>query len=313
MTPALSIRNLTKTYKNGLTALKSIDLDVQVGDFFALLGPNGAGKSTTIGIVSSLINKTGGKVFIFGKDSDTEFAQARAYLGLVPQEFNFNMFEPVLEIVVNQAGYYGIERRRAHAAAEGCLRRLGLWEKRNTAARELSGGMKRRLMIARALLHEPRLLVLDEPTTGLDPQVRQEIWQRLEELRRQSRLTILLSTHYMEEAEKLCDRLLIINRGRIVATGSPSDLISQYVSHYALEVRDPRGLPLHPLDPHRDGARAVARTGAHFYFAESPEQLTPLMKFYEGRRMLLRPSTLEDAFLDLVGEDDWKGEMAEGV
>jgi lipooligosaccharide transport system ATP-binding protein len=162
------------------------------------------------------------------------------------------------------------------------------------------------LMIARALLHEPRLLALDEPTTGLDPQVRQEIWQRLEELRRRSRITILLSTHYMEEAEKLCDRLLIINRGRILATGAPRQLISESVAHYTLEVRDTLDLQL--VHQSLNGVRAVARTGAHFYFADTPEQLTPLLRFYEGRRVLLRPSNLEDAFLDLIGEDpSWEG------
>jgi ABC-2 type transport system ATP-binding protein len=251
MTPALSIRNLTKTYKNGLTALKDVNLDVQVGDFFALLGPNGAGKSTTIGIVSSLINKTGGKVFIFGKDIDTEFAQARAYLGLVPQEFNFNMFEPVLEIVVNQAGYYGIERRRAHAAAEDCLRRLGLWEKRNTAARELSGGMKRRLMIARALVHDPKLLILDEPTAGVDIETRRSMWQFLRTTNGNG-TTIILTTHYLEEAESLCRNIAIIDGGRLIENTSMRRLldtlhVETFIFYLRNSIQVPPVLPGHAI------------------------------------------------------------------
>jgi ABC-2 type transport system ATP-binding protein len=239
MIPALSIKNLTKTYKTGLTALKGIDLNVREGDFFALLGPNGAGKSTTIGIVSSLINKSGGKVFIFGRDIDTEFAEARSYLGLVPQEFNFNVFEPILEIVVNQAGYYGIERRRAHAAAEDCLKRLGLWEKRHSAARELSGGMKRRLMIARALVHAPRLLILDEPTAGVDIETRRSMWDFLRKINAEG-ATIILTTHYLEEAESLCRSIAIIDDGVLVENTSMRRLLDTlHLETFVLYLRNP--------------------------------------------------------------------------
>jgi ABC-2 type transport system ATP-binding protein len=244
MASALSIRNLTKTYKNGPTALKGISLSVHEGDFFALLGPNGAGKSTTIGIVSSLINKTDGKVFIFGKDIDTDFAEARSYLGLVPQEFNFNVFEPIFEIVVNQAGYYGIERRRAYSAAEDCLKRLGLWEKRHARARELSGGMKRRLMIARALVHGPRLLILDEPTAGVDIETRRSMWDFLRKINAEG-TTIILTTHYLEEAESLCRSIAIIDGGLLIENTSMRRLLDTlHLETFVLYLRDPiRFLP----------------------------------------------------------------------
>jgi len=226
MTTALSIRNLTKTYSNGLTALKGIDLDVEEGDFFALLGPNGAGKSTTIGIISSLVNKSGGTVRIFDKDIDTDFAAAKTYLGLVPQEFNFNMFEPVVEIVANQAGYYGLDRDLAYQRAEKYLRQLGLWEQRRQMARSLSGGMKRRLMIARALVHEPRLLILDEPTAGVDIEIRRSMWQFLREINARG-TTIILTTHYLEEAESLCRHIAIIDHGCIVENTSMKRLLAK--------------------------------------------------------------------------------------
>ncbi len=219
MTTALSIQNLCKTYKNGFTALRGIDLAVEQGDFFALLGPNGAGKSTTIGIISSLINKSSGKVFIFGKDMDTEFTEAKAFIGLVPQEFNFNMFEPAGEIVVNQAGYFGIDRKNAWRKAEISLRQLGLWDKRKNIARELSGGMKRRLMIARALVHSPRLLILDEPTAGVDIEVRRSMWEFLRKINAEG-TTIILTTHYLEEAESLCRNIAIIDDGILIENTS---------------------------------------------------------------------------------------------
>jgi ABC-2 type transport system ATP-binding protein len=226
MVKALSIRNLTKTYANGFSALKGIDLDVAQGDFFALLGPNGAGKSTTIGVISSLITKTGGKVLIFGRDIDTQFAEARAHLGLVPQEVNFNQFEPVVEIVANQGGYYGIGRRLALQRAERYLRQLGLWDKRNAMARTLSGGQKRRLMIARALVHEPELLILDEPTAGVDIEVRRSMWAFLREINARG-TTIILTTHYLEEAESLCRHIAIIDQGLLVENTSMRDLLSR--------------------------------------------------------------------------------------
>ncbi len=230
MIPALSLHNLPKVYKNGITALHEIDLEVAPGDFFALLGPNGAGKSTTIGIVSSLVNKTGGTVQVFGHDIDTDLAAAKECIGLVPQEFNFNIFEPVVEIVVNQAGYYGIPRRLAFERAERYLNQLGLWDRRHDQARLLSGGMKRRLMIARALVHEPRLLILDEPTAGVDIEIRHSMWSFLSEINAAG-TTIILTTHYLEEAERLCRNIAIIDNGRIVENTSMRQLLSRMSSH----------------------------------------------------------------------------------
>jgi ABC-2 type transport system ATP-binding protein len=211
---ALSIRNLTKTYRNGVQALKGIDLDVQEGDFFALLGPNGAGKTTTIGIVTSLVNKTGGAVSVFGHDLDTDLEAAKSCIGIVPQEINFNQFETPETIVVNQAGFYGIPRAVARERAEKYLKQLQLWDKREAMSRTLSGGMKRRLMIARALVHEPRLLILDEPTAGVDIEIRRTMWEFLRGINAQG-VTIILTTHYLEEAENLCRHVAIIDQGRI--------------------------------------------------------------------------------------------------
>lgn len=226
MTAALQIRGLTKTYGKDVQALKGIDLDVQPGDFFALLGPNGAGKSTTIGVICSLVKKSAGKVSVFGQDIDTNFSLAKEYLGVVPQEFNFNMFEKVQDIVTNQAGYYGIPIGLAKERAEKYLRQLGLWEKRDTSSRGLSGGMKRRLMIARALVHEPRLLILDEPTAGVDIELRRSMWEFLKEINEQG-TTIILTTHYLEEAESLCRNIAIINHGEIVENTSVKELLKQ--------------------------------------------------------------------------------------
>jgi len=212
---ALSLQGLTKTYKNGVQALKGIDLDVEEGDFFALLGPNGAGKTTAIGIVMSLVNKTAGKVRVFDHDIDTDLAAAKACIGLVPQEVNFNMFETVSTILLNQAGFYGMPRHVATDRMEKYLHKLQLWEKRNAVARGLSGGMKRRLMIVRALLHEPRLLILDEPTAGVDIEVRRSMWEFIREVNAAG-TTIILTTHYLEEAENLCRHVAIINQGRII-------------------------------------------------------------------------------------------------
>lgn len=211
---ALHIEQLTKTYPKGLQAVSGIDLSVEEGDFFALLGPNGAGKSTTIGVICSLLNKTSGKVEIFGHDLDTEREAAKACIGLVPQEFNFNVFDPVGRIVTNQAGYYGIPQKEAARRAERVLKQLELWDKRRAQARSLSGGMKRRLMIARALVHHPRLLILDEPTAGVDIEIRHSMWDFLREINQQG-TTIILTTHYLEEAENLCRNIAIINQGRI--------------------------------------------------------------------------------------------------
>jgi ABC-2 type transport system ATP-binding protein len=211
---ALSIRGLTKTYGNGVQALKGIDLDVEEGEFCALLGPNGAGKTTTIGIVTSLVNKTGGTVSVFGHDIDRELTLAKSCIGLVPQEVNLNLFEKVLNIVVTQAGYYGLPRPVAEARAERYLTQLQLWDRRNEIARNLSGGMKRRLMIARALIHEPRLLILDEPTAGVDIEIRRSMWEFLRRINAEG-TTIILTTHYLEEAESLCRHVAIIDDGEI--------------------------------------------------------------------------------------------------
>ncbi|MCK2183646.1 ABC transporter ATP-binding protein [Halomonas getboli] len=225
--PALSIRGLTKVYGNGFQALKGIDLDVAQGDFYALLGPNGAGKSTTLGVVCSLVQKTAGKVSIFGIDIDKDFAKAKYHLGVVPQEFNFNQFEKVIDIVLAQAGYYGMSRREALPRAEELLRDLGLWDKRNGSARMLSGGMKRRLMIARALMHRPKLLILDEPTAGVDIELRRSMWEYMRRINEKEGTTIILTTHYLEEAESLCRRVGIINHGEIIRDTSVRDLLAE--------------------------------------------------------------------------------------
>lgn len=224
MSLALSISDLKKTYKGGIEALCGVQLEVQEGDFFALLGPNGAGKSTTIGIICSLINKSSGNVKVFGHDIDFDLEAAKSCIGLVPQEFNFNQFELVFEIVVNQAGYYGIDRKIAGVRAEKYLKQLGLWDKRREMARELSGGMKRRLMIARALVHEPRLLILDEPTAGVDIEIRRSMWKFLREINEQG-TTIILTTHYLEEAESLCKHIAIIDKGLTIESTNMSDLL----------------------------------------------------------------------------------------
>jgi len=226
MSLALSISGLHKTYSTGTQALKGVDLDVQEGDFFALLGPNGAGKSTTIGIICSLINKSAGKVSVFEHDIDTAMEAAKSCIGLVPQEFNFNQFELVGEIVINQAGYYGIDRKLASQRAEKYLKKLDLWDRRKDMARELSGGMKRRLMIARALVHEPKLLILDEPTAGVDIEIRRSMWDFLKEINRQG-TTIILTTHYLEEAENLCKHIAIINNGVTIESTEMKQLLAK--------------------------------------------------------------------------------------
>lgn len=224
MIPALTIENLSKVYDNGFEALKGISLDVKQGDFFALLGPNGAGKSTTIGIICSLVSKTGGRVSVFDVDIDEDFPAAKKYIGIVPQEFNFNMFENVLDIVVNQGGYYGMPRELALERAEKYLKALGLWDKKGVASRTLSGGMKRRLLIARALVHEPKLLILDEPTAGVDIEMRRSMWDFLKQIN-EAGTTIILTTHYLEEAEALCRHIAIINNGEIVEHTSIRELL----------------------------------------------------------------------------------------
>ena len=233
---ALSIQNLKKTYKNGFQALKGVDLEVESGDFFALLGPNGAGKSTMIGIISSLVTKSSGSVGIFGHDLDKDNERAKACIGLVPQEVNFNQFETVRNVVMNQAGYYGIPRKQAAAQTEQCLKQMDLWDKRDTVSRRLSGGMKRRLMIARAMVHAPRLLILDEPTAGVDIEIRRAMWQMMQEVNQQG-TTIILTTHYLEEAESLCRNIAIINNGEIIEKSAMNDLLNRiHIDHFVLDI-----------------------------------------------------------------------------
>ena len=240
-TAALSIAGLKKVYADGFTALKGIDLEVKEGDFFALLGPNGAGKSTTIGIICSLVRKTEGSVKIFGIDVDKDFAAAKRLIGVVPQEFNFSIFEKVGDIIEVQAGFYGLSLREGALNTEKYLKRLGLWDKRNAQARYLSGGMKRRLMIARALVHEPQLLILDEPTAGVDIEIRRSMWAFLEEMNRAG-TTIILTTHYLEEAESLCRNIAIIDHGEIVENTSMRALLGQLTTEtFVVDLAEPVG------------------------------------------------------------------------
>lgn len=301
---ALDIKGLTKTYKGGVKALKGVDLSVQEGDFFALLGPNGAGKSTTIGIISSLVNQTGGTVSVFGYDLTTQKEQAKACIGLVPQEFNFNQFETVLQIVLNQAGYYGVPRSIAKERAKKYLAKLDLWEKRDARARELSGGMKRRLMIARALMHEPKLLILDEPTAGVDIEIRRAMWLFLEEINREG-ITIILTTHYLEEAEMLCRNIAIINKGTIVENTSMKSLLSKLnVETFVLDVQQQEqssmdALTLHGVD-HRWGDNHTLEVdvekaeGLNPVFTQLSEQGVQVMS------MRNKSNRLEELFVRLV-------------
>ena len=236
---ALSIHNLVKTYDNGVQALKGIDFEVDEGEFCALLGPNGAGKTTTIGIVTSLVNKTSGTVTVFGHDIDREIDLAKSCIGVVPQELNFNQFERVFDILVNQAGFYGIPRGLARQRTEKYLQQLSLWDKRNEMSRTLSGGMKRRLMIARALVHEPKLLILDEPTAGVDIEIRRSMWDFLRKINQEG-ISIILTTHYLEEAENLCRRVAIIDHGKIIEQGSTRELLSKlHTETFVLNLREP--------------------------------------------------------------------------
>jgi len=299
LTSVVQARKLTKIYDKQ-KAVDGIDFSVGRGETFGLLGPNGAGKSTTMRMIACRTPLTSGELLVEGRDVRTQGREIRELIGVVPQD---NNLDPDLNVIRNltiYASYYGIPTRQATQRAGELLDFIGMTGRADARIDQLSGGMKRRLMIARALLHEPRLLVLDEPTTGLDPQVRQEIWQKLEELRRVSGVTILLSTHYMDEAEKLCERLVVIDHGRILASGTPRDLVLSKVSRYALEVRDVGDLPLRPTE---NGITAVRRNNAHFYFAPEAGMLTPFMREYEGRRRMIRLSNLEDVFLQLVSEE----------
>lgn len=304
MTYALEIEGLLKNYGDGFQALKGIDLRVAEGDFFALLGPNGAGKSTTLGIVSSLVNKTAGKVRVFGHDMDTDLSRAKLSLGVVPQEFNFNQFEKAFDVVTTQAGYYGIPLRQAKASAEKYLKKLGLWEKRDTPARMLSGGMKRRLMIARALVHEPKLLILDEPTAGVDIELRRSMWQFLEDINRQG-TTIILTTHYLEEAEALCRNIAIIDRGEIIRNTSKRDLLQQLsVETFLLDTENalagPPDLPGFEVKLDDDGALEVEvskGTSLNALFIELEKQGIRVLS------MRTKANRLEELFVRMVEEN----------
>lgn len=298
--PVVVAHGLTKIYDKR-RAVDGVDFTVEQGETFGLLGPNGAGKSTTMRMIACRTPLSSGDLFVEGLDVTTQGRQIRSVIGVVPQDNNLDPDMNVRRNLMVYASYYRMSKAQAAQRCDELLDFVGLSKRADAKIDHLSGGLKRRLMIARALLHNPRLLVLDEPTTGLDPQVRQEIWQKLEELRRVSGVTILLSTHYMEEAEKLCERLVVMDHGRILATGSPRDLVLSKVSRYALEVRDAGDLPLHPTS---DRVTAVARNSAHFYFAAEADMLTPIMKEYEGRRRMIRLSNLEDVFLQLVSDNE---------
>ncbi|MGB0866617.1 MAG: ABC transporter ATP-binding protein [Granulosicoccaceae bacterium] len=304
MEKALHLQQLRKTYEGGFEAVKGVDLSVEAGDFFALLGPNGAGKSTTIGLISSLITKTSGRIQIFGHDLDTDQEAAKRCLGLVPQEFNFNSFEPAVEILIHQAGFYGIPRSQARERAEQCLEMLGLQDKRRTPPLKLSGGMKRRLMIARALVHQPKLLILDEPTAGVDIEIRRATWELLQQLN-EAGTTIILTTHYLEEAESLCRNVAIIDHGEIVEQGEVADLLSKAMAEtFVFDIREQRHhdlqLQAYSLNRYTDTRLEV----------EVPrgQSLNALFAELQGKgievlSMRNKTNRLEEFFLRLVSRD----------
>jgi ABC-2 type transport system ATP-binding protein len=302
MTSALNINNLSKTYNGNFEALKGIDLSVDESDFFALLGPNGAGKSTCIGIICSLIQKTAGQVDVFGNDIFLEPEQTKKLVGLVPQEFNFNIFEPIEEIIINQAGYYGIRRTESYQRTKTLLKQLSLWDKQGQMARELSGGMKRRLMIARALVHRPKLLILDEPTAGVDIEIRRSMWDFLKEINQQG-TTIILTTHYLEEAENLCRNIAIINQGNIVENTTMKKLLSQLdTEHFILDLNQSFSGELPKISPY-----VLSRIDDSTIEVESPKnsnlnQLFEKLTEHNISINSLRNKTnrLEELFLRLV-------------
>jgi len=302
---ALEITDLKKTYKSKsrtVEALKGISLNVQKGDFFALLGPNGAGKSTTIGVIASLVNKSSGTVKVFGHDIDTDLEKAKSQIGLVPQEFNFNQFETVQQIVVNQAGYYGVSRDVAIERAEKYLKKTDLWEKRNSQARTLSGGMKRRLMIARALMHEPQLLILDEPTAGVDIEIRRSMWEFLQELNEQG-ITIILTTHYLEEAEMLCRNIAIIDKGVIGENTNMKALLAKLnVETFILDTEQfeqppvLEGFKYEIKDNHTIEVEVAKEQGLNPVFSQLSEQEIQVLS------MRNKANRLEELFIRLVEE-----------
>ncbi|MFT6329460.1 MAG: ABC-2 type transport system ATP-binding protein [Bermanella sp.] len=304
---ALDIKGLAKTYKGGVQALKGIDLTVEEGDFFALLGPNGAGKSTAIGIISSLVNKSSGSVKVFEHDLATDIVNAKSCIGLVPQEFNFNQFETLFQIVVNQAGYYGVPRSIAKERAEKYLKQLDLWDKRNSAGRELSGGMKRRLMIARALMHEPRMLILDEPTAGVDIEVRRSMWTFLKKINEEG-ITIILTTHYLEEAEMLCRNIAIIDEGKIVKNTSMKALLATLnVETYVFDIASGanqisiEGFETRANDDQTLEVDVLKKGGLNPVFEELSKQNIEVMS------MRNKSNRLEELFVRLVEANQAKG------
>ncbi len=298
---ALQIKQLEKTYRNGLVALHGIDLDVQQGDFFALLGPNGAGKSTTIGIICGLVNKAGGTICVFGRNLETETNAAKSLIGIVPQEINFSQFETCLDIVVNQGGYYGVKRKVALQRAEKYLTQLGLWERRHERSRNLSGGMKRRLMIARALVHEPAMLILDEPTAGIDVELRRSTWDFLINLN-QSGTTIVLTTHYLDEAESLCKNIAIIDKGRIIENTSMKKLLAKLNKEtFIFDLIAPlEKLP----DLHEFKARLIDPNSIEVEIMRQ-QNINDLFKIFSDHQILIcsmrnKSSRLEELFFELL-------------
>ncbi len=307
---ALSLRNLRKTYNNGFEALKGIDLDVEAGDFFALLGPNGAGKSTAIGIISSLINATHGSVSIFGYDLKHDLAKAKSCIGLVPQEVNFNQFDTVKSILLNQAGYYGTARKLALRRTEYCLKQMDLWDKRDTVSRRLSGGMKRRVMIARALVHAPKLLILDEPTAGVDIEIRRSMWKMMQEVNQQG-TTIILTTHYLEEAESLCRNIAIINHGRIIEHSDMASLLARlHIEHFVLDLAHPiksapiiDGCQIELVTEKSLNVAVPKEYGLNKLFAELTQQNIDIISLKN------KTNRLEQLFMDLVDANLAKSDL----
>ena len=307
-TPALEIRSLCKPYQNGVRAFHGIDLKVEKGEFFGLLGPNGAGKSTVIGILSSLVNKTSGTAKVFGTDIDEDFARAKSFIGVVPQEFNFNIFETPWQILINQAGYYGIPRHIATKRASSYLSHMGLWEKRNSHSADLSGGMKRRLMIARGLVHHPRLLILDEPTAGVDIEIRRSMWDFLRQ-KNQDGTTIILTTHYLEEAESLCRNVAIIDEGHLIENTSMRSLLRKIDTEiFILDLEQPLnllpqniGLSIRLLDEYTVEVEIDRNQNLNFIY----EQLSK--NNIHVRSMRNKANRLEQLFIHLVGQSKDRG------
>ncbi|MES2204389.1 MAG: ABC transporter ATP-binding protein [Pseudomonadota bacterium] len=300
---ALEIKDLKKTYKTGFEALKGIDLSVEHGDFFALLGPNGAGKSTTIGIVTTLVNKTSGSVKIYGHDLDVEPKKAKALLGIVPQEVNVSVFSKVYDVVYNQAGFYGVDSQTARQQTEKLLKAMDLWEKRGVTLRQLSGGMKRRLMIARALVHQPKFLILDEPTAGVDIELRRSMWEFLQEVNRQG-TTIILTTHYLEEAEQLCNKIAIIDQGKIIENTDKKTLLSQLnVETMLLDLQQPLST-LPDLSPYK--AKLIEATVIEVEILKE-QNINPLFEKLSQHHIQItslrnKTNRLEELFIRLVNK-----------